>query len=135
MISFTICKELKDSEKTWKIVKDPYKIPKYWKGTRELNIKEVENGLFEGEIRFAFPSSGEVRIIVDENKKSVTINYLSGPIKGVHEITVEPNQICSKWNVELSIFLKPFEKKTEEHFKSGTINALERIINENGVNS
>ena len=128
MIDFTICKDISDREKVWEIVRNPYDIPNYWKGTRELNIKEIQKGVYEGDIRFAFPSSGKVRIVVDEGNKKVTINYLSGPVKGYHEITVETDKICSKWNVQLSLVLRPFEKNTEEHFKSGTVNALDRIV-------
>lgn len=128
MIDFTICKNISDREKVWEIVRNPYDIPNYWKGTRELNIKEIQKGVYEGEIRFAFPSSGKVRIVVDDDSKKVMINYLSGPVKGYHEIIVETDKICSKWNVQLSLFLRPFEKRTEVHFKSGTVNALDRIV-------
>ncbi|BFH73838.1 hypothetical protein SJAV_17820 [Sulfurisphaera javensis] len=130
MIKFTICKEIGNEDKVWEIIKDPYKIPNYWKGTRELNIKEIGRNIYEGDIKFAFPSSGKVRIMVDDNSKRVIINYLSGPIRGIHEITIENKQLCSKWSVELSLLLKPMEKRTEEHFKSGTIHAIERIISE-----
>jgi len=130
LINFVICREVQNVEKIWEIVRNPFDIPNYWKGTRELNIREVEKGVYEGDIRFAFPAKGKVRIIVDDYSKKIIINYLSGPIKGSHEIYVEEDKICSKWNVKTSIFLRPFEKNITEHFKSGTIHALERIIKE-----
>lgn len=108
-----------------KNVKD---IPNYWKGTRELNVKEVQKGVYEGTIRFAFPSSGKVRIEVFEEEKKIRINYLEGPVRGVHEIYVTHDKICSSWKVNLSPLLRLFERRVEEHFKSGTEHALERII-------
>lgn len=130
MISFVICKDINDENKIWNIIRDPFKIPTYWKGTRELNIKEVQDHVYEGTVKFAFPSSGRVRITVNENERKVQISYLSGPITGTHEIYIQDNKLCSKWNVKLSIFLMPMEKRTEEHFKLGTEHALERIVSE-----
>ncbi|MEM0174396.1 MAG: SRPBCC family protein [Sulfolobaceae archaeon] len=126
MISFTVCKEIRDKEKVWNIVKDIRRIPEFWKGTRELNVVEVEHGVYEGEIKFAFPSKGKVRIEVLENK--VVINYLKGPVLGKHEIYIEGDKICSSWNVKLSFPFNLREKWTAEHFKSGAVHALERIV-------
>ncbi|MBB5254327.1 SRPBCC family protein [Sulfurisphaera ohwakuensis] len=130
MIRFTICKDVEDEDKIWEIIRDPYKIPNYWKGTRELNIREVSKNIYEGEVRFAFPAKGKVKIEVDDNSRRITISYLSGPVKGKHEIEIKDKKICSNWNVELSLLFRFREKWTEEHFRSGTIHALERIVSE-----
>ena len=127
MISFTVCKEVKDKEKVLSIIKDVKRMPEFWKGTRELNVVEVGQGVYEGEVKFAFPSKGKVRIEVLENK--VVVNYLKGPVIGKHEIYVEGDKICSSWNVRLSFPFNLREKWTAEHFKSGTVHALERIVN------
>ncbi|MFP3198152.1 MAG: SRPBCC family protein, partial [Sulfolobaceae archaeon] len=62
MINFEICKEIDDREKVWDVVKDVKKIPEFWKGTRELNVEETSQGVYEGDVRFAFPSKGKVKI-------------------------------------------------------------------------
>lgn len=119
-----------DKEKVWSIVKDLNSVPKYWQGTRELNVKEVERGVYEGKIRFAFPSSGNVKIVIDEVKKTLTFHYLDGPFKGYNIVKVEDYKITSEWKVSMNGFFKLFEGWNYRHFKEGTQRALERIVNE-----
>ncbi|AWR96743.1 SRPBCC family protein [Acidianus sulfidivorans JP7] len=131
MIEFTVNKVFScDQDLVWKITSDINSIPKYWKGTRELNVKQISKNVYEGSIRFAFPSTGRVKIIINEADKTLTFQYLSGPIKGFNVVKVSKNQISSKWEVSMSLLLKIFEKRNAEHFKLGTEHALERIIEE-----
>jgi hypothetical protein len=128
MINFEICKEIDDREKVWDVVKDVKKIPEFWKGTRELNVEETSQGIYEGDVRFAFPSKGKVKIEIHEGEKRIIINYLKGPVLGTHEIYITDTKLCSKWNIRLTFPFSLRERWTEEHFKSGTQHALERIL-------
>ncbi len=131
MITFSVSRKFNASAQAiWEIVRDVNSIPKYWKGTRELHVNKVEDGIYEGEIRFAFPSKGKVRLTVDDKNRRLTFFYLSGPIKGTNVVEVKENEITSTWNVKMSILLSLAEKWNAEHFKQGTEHALERIISE-----
>ncbi|TRM77376.1 SRPBCC family protein [Sulfolobus sp. B1] len=128
MIEFSIEKKIDcDPRKVWDIVKDLSSFTKYWHGTRELNLREVEKNVYEGELRFAFPAKGRVKISILENDRKVIINYLKGPFIGTMSITVYDDKIVSTWRVEMKGIYKLFEKWNEKHFKEGTIHALERI--------
>lgn len=131
MIEFTVTKSFNcDPDIIWNIVKDLNSVPNYWKGTRELKVKEIEKGIYEGTVRFAFPSTGKIKIVINEQKRTVTFQYLSGTIKGYNFVKVSRDSLSSRWEVSTLILLKLFEKRISEHFKIGTEHALERIVTE-----
>jgi hypothetical protein len=131
MITFSVSKKFDVSpQAVWNIVKDVNSIPKYWKGTRELHVNKVGDGIYEGVVRFAFPSKGRIRLIVDDENGKLTFNYLSGPIKGYNIVEVKENEIISSWRVRMSLLLALAESWNAKHFKQGTEHALDRIISE-----
>ncbi|MQL54219.1 SRPBCC family protein [Acidianus ambivalens] len=131
MITFSVSKKFDVSpQAVWNIVKDVNSIPKYWKGTRELHVNKVAEGIYEGVVRFAFPSKGRIRLIVDDENRKLTFNYLSGPIKGYNIVEVKENEIISSWRVKMSLLLALAESWNAKHFKQGTEHALDRIISE-----
>ncbi len=127
MIEFRVSREIKNPEAVWKVASDVPSIPKYWKGISRLDIIKVGDH-YEGKVKFAFPSTSYVRILVDDNSKVMRIEFTKGIIKGFNEVGVKENEIYSFWKVSESILLKPFEKRNFEHFKLGAEHALERII-------
>ncbi|AKA74342.1 SRPBCC family protein [Saccharolobus solfataricus] len=130
MIEFVVEKSFTTSEDiVWRIVRDVNSIPNYWKGVRELNVKEVGKNVYEGKIRFAFPSSGKVRIIVNDDERLITFEYLDGPIRGYNKVKVSKGKISSEWRVTMSGLLKLIENWNRDHFMEGTEHALERILN------
>ncbi|AEE93168.1 conserved hypothetical protein [Acidianus hospitalis W1] len=131
MITFSVSKKFDVSpQAVWNIVKDINSIPRYWKGTRELHVNKVAEGIYEGVVRFAFPSKGRIRLIVDDKNRKLTFNYLSGPIKGYNIVEVKENEIISSWRVKMSLLLALAESWNAKHFKQGTEHALDRIISE-----
>ncbi|BCS93840.1 SRPBCC family protein [Metallosphaera javensis (ex Sakai et al. 2022)] len=128
MIEFRIVKEFPPNlrERIWEIVKDVNSMPNYWKGIRELHVNKVADNMFEGEVRFAFPSTSRVRIEILDH--SVILHFLSGILKGTNRIDVQDSAITSTWRVEMPLYMKPFEGRNREHFSQGTEHALERII-------
>ncbi|WP_373469045.1 SRPBCC family protein [Acidianus infernus] len=131
MITFSVSKKFDvPPQVVWSIVKDVNSIPKYWKGTRELHVDKIAEGVYEGTVRFAFPSKGRIRLIIDDENRKLTFNYLSGPIKGYNIVEVKENEIISTWRVKMSLLLTLAESWNAKHFKQGTEHALERIISE-----
>ncbi len=129
MIRFIVCKEFSaDPQRVWEVVSDVSRVPEFWRGTRELRVKETQRDVFEGEIRFAFPAKGLIRITRDPVRRSMTFQYLKGPVKGTNEVTVNESELCSEWSVSLSFPYSVLEKRIAGHFRKGTENALERVI-------
>ncbi|MEM0304524.1 MAG: SRPBCC family protein [Saccharolobus sp.] len=131
MIEFRVEKPFTlPSSIVWEIVRDVNSIPNYWKGTRELDVKEIKEGVYEGTVRFAVPMRGKVRITVSDNDKILLFDYLKGPIIGYNKVSVGENKIVSEWKVRMTGLLKIMDKWNSKHFMEGTQNALERIIQE-----
>jgi len=131
MIEFEVSKSFSLSPSlVWEVVREVKDYPKYWHGTRELNVREIKDGVFEGVARLAFPAKVNVRITVDDGGRKLTVEYLKGVIRGFHTVEVLEREIKSRWNVDLSLWLKPFEGRVKGHFMAGANNALERILSE-----
>ena len=131
MIEFEVSKEFSLSPNlVWGVVREVKDYPKYWHGTRELNVKKVKEGVFEGVARLAFPAKVKVRVTIDDRERKLTVEYLEGIMKGFHTVEVLGHEIKSHWRVSLSPWLRPFEGRVKKHFMAGTNNALERILRE-----
>ncbi|AEB94954.1 MAG: SRPBCC family protein [Metallosphaera sp.] len=130
MIKFSITKGFQPEihDLVLDIVKDVNSMPKYWKGIRELNLTKVSDNLYEGKIRFAFPSTSTVRIEVNDD--SVKLRFLRGILQGQNEIRVLKDKVTSTWEVKMPFYMRPFDGRNKEHFEQGTTHALERIIEE-----
>ncbi|QKQ99120.1 SRPBCC family protein [Metallosphaera tengchongensis] len=130
MIEFLVVRSFKPlrRETVWEVIREVNSMPQYWKGIRELNVRQVSDRTYEGAVRFAFPSSSDVRI--DLGEFSLTMNFLKGILKGMNRIEVSSTEVTSHWKVEMPLYMKPFEKRNEEHFRSGTEHALDRILEE-----
>ena len=131
MIEFEVSKSFSLSpDLVWGVVREVKDYTKYWHGTRELNVNQVSEGVFEGVARLAFPAKVKVRVTVSDAERKLTVEYLEGVIKGFHTVGVSDREIRSHWRVNLSLWLKPFEGRVKEHFMTGVNNALERVIEE-----
>ena len=93
MIEFEVSKEFSLSPNlVWGVVREVKDYPKYWHGTRKLNVKEVEEGVFEGVARLAFPAKVKVRVAVNDRERKLTVEYLEGVIKGFHIVEVPEHE-------------------------------------------
>lgn len=129
MIEFEVSKSFSLSpDLVWGVVKEVKDYPKYWHGTRELDVTQVREGVFEGVARLAFPAEVKVKVTVSDAERRLTVEYLEGVIRGFHTVEVSDREIRSHWRVNLSLWLKPFEGRVKGHFVTGANNALERII-------
>ncbi len=126
MIEFVVSKEIEDPDKVWQIVKDVNSIPEFWRGISRLDVKRVGDH-YEGVVRFAFPSTSQVRITVDEASKTLRVEFLKGIIVGFNEVKVTEKEIISHWRVKTSPLIRFLDRRNYEHFKLGAEHALERI--------
>jgi Polyketide cyclase / dehydrase and lipid transport len=117
-------------EVVWGRVSNIVEIPRYWHGTKSLEIVGAEGDASRARIRFAFGGSGEARISVDEGKKTLKIEYVSGPFKGEQVVSVRGDGLTASWDVRFSGAFRLVSRWNESHFRSGTIHALERLAAE-----
>jgi hypothetical protein len=126
VIEFVVSREIDDPEKVWKVASDVYSIPEFWKGVSKLEVRRVGDH-YEGKVRFAFPSTSEVRITVNDSNKVLRIEFLRGIIVGFNEVRVTEREIISHWKVKTSSLIRFLDKRNYQHFKLGAEHALERI--------
>ena len=116
-----------DPSEVWKRASTIGDIPKYWHGTRTLEVVGEDGGVAHAKIKFAFGGSGEADISKDEEKRVLTIAYTSGPFTGKQTVGVEGGQVVAAWDVEFKGVFRIASRWNEGHFKSGTVHALERL--------
>lgn len=115
------------AEVVWGRVSDVAEIPRYWHGTRSLEIVGAEGEATRARVRFAFGGSGEAKISADDGKKTLKIEYLSGPFKGEQVVSVSEDGLTATWDVRFSGAFRLLSRWNETHFRSGTRHALERL--------
>jgi len=112
----------------WKRASTIRDIPIYWHGTRSLDIVREDKGVVRVKVKFAFGGSGEANIYTDEEKRTLTIDYASGPFTGKQIIAVDGSRITAAWDVKFRGVFGIASKWNEGHFRSGTVHALERLV-------
>lgn len=116
-----------DALEVWKRVSAVGEIPKYWHGTRTLEVVGERGGVAHARVKFAFGGSGEADITLDEEKRMLTIDYTSGPFTGKQTVEVGDAQVVATWDVKFKGVFRVASKWNEGHFRSGTVHALERL--------
>jgi len=114
-------------DEVWKRASTIEEIPSYWHGTKTLEVVSREGKTVHAKVRFAFGGSGGADILADEEKKTLTIRYTSGPFTGEQVITVSDGSISAKWDVRFRGVFRVASGWNENHFRSGTKHALERL--------
>jgi len=116
-----------DPAEVWRRASSVVDIPKYWHGTRSLDVIGEAGGVARARVRFAFGGSGEAEISIDEERRTLTIDYRSGPFTGRQVITVGDGDVVASWDVKFRGVFRIGSKWNEGHFRSGTAHALERL--------
>jgi hypothetical protein len=117
-----------NAAEVWKRASTIRDIPKYWHGTRSLGVVKDEGGVVRVKVKFAFGGSGEADIYTDEEKRTLTIDYTSGPFTGKQIIAVDGSHITASWDVKFRSVFRITSKWNEGHLRSGTVHALERLV-------
>ncbi|KAA8922129.1 hypothetical protein [Thermoplasma sp.] len=115
-----------DPKEVFSIISDPGRITEFWKGTRQV----IRQGDFY-RIRFAFPAWGLMSFHPDAERMTVLTSYLKGPVKGskIDAVLIRSGRtvLQTEWNVKLSFYLRPFERRIGTHFETGADHAIRRI--------
>ena len=104
-----------------------YGEPEFWHGTKSIkNISKTENTI-EREVVIAFRNSKCREIVRLDNKKSINIEIIQGPIRGRKTITLSTKKIEVEWDIRQSGFYRIFTGMIKKHILRGTEEALEDI--------
>jgi len=117
-----------NAAEVWKRASAIRDIPKYWHGTRSLDVVRDNGSSVQVKVKFAFGGSGEADIYTDEEKRTLTIEYRSGPFTGKQTMAVDERSITASWDVKFRSIFRLASKWNESHFRSGTVHALERLV-------
>ena len=119
-------------DSVWNVISDIDREPEFWHGTKSIkNISKTGNTI-EREVVIAFRNSKCREIVRLDNKKSVNIEIIEGPIRGRKTITLKTiknhtTRIDVEWDIRLSGFYGTFTGMIKKHILKGTEEALERI--------
>jgi ribosome-associated toxin RatA of RatAB toxin-antitoxin module len=119
-------------DSVWNVMSDIDREPEFWHGTKSIkNISKTENTI-EREVVIAFRNSKCREIVRLDNKKSINIEIIEGPIRGRKTITLKTiknhtTRIDVEWDIRLSGFYGIFNGMIKKHILKGTEEALERI--------
>ncbi|MGB8935894.1 MAG: SRPBCC family protein, partial [Candidatus Nitrosopolaris sp.] len=76
-------------DSVWNVISDIDREPEFWHGTKSIkNISKTENTV-EREVVIAFRNSKCREIVRLDNKKSINIEIIEGPIRGRKTITLK----------------------------------------------
>ena len=115
-----------DADAVWIRASAIKEIPRYWHGTRALEVVGESGGVAHARIKFAFGGSGEADISTDEERRKLTIDYTAGPFTGKQTVEVDDGQVVALWDVKFWGVFR-LAMCNEGHFRSGTVHALERL--------
>ena len=121
-----------DAAEVWKRVSAIEEIPRYWHGTRSLQVVGKDNGVVHVKIKFAFGGSGDADISIDELRRSMIIDYTSGAFTGKQTVMVSEGSVAAVWDVRFRGIYRVASRWNEGHFRSGTVHALERLVGRAG---
>jgi ribosome-associated toxin RatA of RatAB toxin-antitoxin module len=119
-------------DSVWDVISDIDREPEFWHGTKSIkNISKTGNTI-EREVVIAFKNSKCREIVKLDNKKSINIDIIQGPIRGRKTITLKTitdhtTRIDVEWDIRLSGSYGIFTGMIKKHILRGTEEALERI--------
>lgn len=117
-----------DAEEVWKRASAVKEIPNYWHGTRSLEVVDEMEDVVHVRVKFAFGGAGEADIVTEGEKKTMVIDYRSGPFTGKQTVTVSEGSVTARWDVKFKGVFRLASRWNEKHFKSGTTHALQRLV-------
>jgi carbon monoxide dehydrogenase subunit G len=119
-------------DNVWNVISDIDREPEFWHGTKSIkNISKTGNTI-EREVVIAFRNSKCREIVKLDDKKSVNIDIIQGPIRGKKTITLRTinnhaTRIDVEWDIKINGLYRIFTGMIKRHILKGTEEALERI--------
>jgi carbon monoxide dehydrogenase subunit G len=119
-------------ERVWKIVSDVDNEPTYWHGTKSVKNLSRDGNVIDREVIISFKDSKCRQTVILEERKSVQIKIVDGPLTGTKTISLVPQgndrtRVDVDWNIKFAGFLGMFGGMVKKHIAEGTEEALTRI--------
>ena len=119
-------------DSVWNVMSDIDREPEFWHGTKSIKNISKAGDTIEREVVIAFRNSKCREIVRLDDKKSINIEIIEGPIRGRKSITLKTiknhtKRIDVEWDIRLSGFYGIFSGMIKKHILKGTEEALERI--------
>jgi carbon monoxide dehydrogenase subunit G len=119
-------------DSVWKIVSDVDNEPTYWHGTKSVKNLSRDGNVIDREVIISFKDSKCRQTVILEERKSVQIKILDGPLTGTKVISLSPQgdgrtRVDVDWNIKFAGFLGMFGGMVKKHIAEGTEEALTRI--------
>jgi ribosome-associated toxin RatA of RatAB toxin-antitoxin module len=103
----------------WDVVSDIDREPEFWHGTKSIkNIKKTGN-IVEREVVIGFRNSKCREVVKLDNKKSIDVEIIEGPIRGKKTIVLK--------TIKNHTTTTDFSGMIKKHILKGTEDALQRI--------
>ena len=118
-------------DRVWDIVADIDREPEFWHGTKSIkNISKTGN-IVEREV-IAFRNSKCREVVKLDNKKSINVEIIRGPIRGQKTIAIKDiknhtTRIDVEWDIKVNGVYGIFTGMIKKHILKGTEEASERI--------
>jgi ribosome-associated toxin RatA of RatAB toxin-antitoxin module len=119
-------------DSVWDVIADIDREPEFWHGTKSIkNISKTGN-IVEREVVIAFRNSKCREIVKLDNKKSINVEIIQGPIRGKKTIAIKTikdhtTRIDVEWDIKINGLYGIFTGMIKKHILKGTEEALERI--------
>jgi ribosome-associated toxin RatA of RatAB toxin-antitoxin module len=119
-------------DSVWDIVADIDREPEFWHGTKSIKNISRTGDIVEREVVIAFRNSKCREIVKLDNKKSINVEIIQGPIRGKKKIALKTignhtTRIDVEWDIKMSGFYGIFTGMIKKHILKGTEEALRRI--------
>src|SRR5215469_11052226 len=119
-------------DSVWDIVADFDREPEFWHGTKSIKNISRTGDIVEREVVIAFRNSKCREIVKLDNKKSIIVEIIQGPIRGKKTIALttiknHTTRIDVEWDIKISGFYGILTGMIKKHILKGTEEALERI--------
>jgi carbon monoxide dehydrogenase subunit G len=96
-------------DSVWNVMSDIDREPEFWHGTKSIKNNSKTGNTIEREVVIAFRNSKCREIVRLDDKKSINIEIIEGPIRGRKSITLKTiknhtTRIDVEWDIRLSGF-------------------------------
>lgn len=116
-------------DRVWDVVSDIDREPEFWHGTKSIkNIKKT-GSVVEREVIIAFRNSKCREVVKLDNKRSINVEIIEGPIRGKKTIVLKTikTTIDVVWDIKMNGLYGIFSGMIKKHILKGTEDALQRI--------
>src|SRR5215831_19097259 len=120
-------------DSVWDIVADIDREPEFWHGTKSIKNISRTGDIVEREVVIAFTNSKCREIVKLDNKKSINVEIIQGPIRGKKTIALtttknHTTRIDVEWDIKISGFYGILTGMIKKHILKGTYTEYRRKL-------